>query len=113
MTGFQIRAPAGGSNAVPYFHVARSNGPWFAAPLGAVFRALLSVPAGAASGNFAVPAVGLFTYGSAEGAGGGAGACGDLFCSRLASAPPVSAKQIPTARKVRNDWRIETLSTVG
>ena len=59
-TGFQIFAPAGGLNAGPYFHVAGSNGPWFTAPAGAAMRALLSLPAGAASGNCVVPGAALF-----------------------------------------------------
>ena len=58
-TGFQIFDPAGGLNAVPYFQVAGSNAPWFAAPGGATFRALLSLPAGAASGNCVAPGFAL------------------------------------------------------
>src|SRR4051794_31478855 len=75
-TGFQILAPSGGLNAVPYFQLAALNGPWLTAPAGAVIRALLSLPAGAASGNCVVPGLALFAYGSAE-AGGGCvcGAC--------------------------------------
>jgi hypothetical protein len=61
LTGFQIALPAGGSNAVPYFQVAASNGPWLMAPAGGFARAPLSVPAGAASGNSAPPGLGLFT----------------------------------------------------
>jgi hypothetical protein len=37
--------------AAPYLQVVMSNGPWFTAPGGACSRALLSTPAGAASGN--------------------------------------------------------------
>src|SRR2546421_5455823 len=67
-TGFQTFEPAGASNAVPYFHVAGSNGPVFTAPAGATMRALLSLPAGAASGNDVVPGAALLAYGSAFGA---------------------------------------------
>ena len=52
-TGFQIFAPGGGLNAVPYFHVAGSKGPVLTAFAGAVVSARLSTPAGAASGNAA------------------------------------------------------------
>src|SRR5579871_1572052 len=51
LAGFQILAPGGGVKAVPYFQVFMSNGPWFTAPGGAASLALLSIPAGAASGN--------------------------------------------------------------
>ena len=51
--------PAGALNAGPYFHVAMSKGPWFSAPGGAIIRALLSLPAGAASGNVVVPGAAL------------------------------------------------------
>jgi hypothetical protein len=57
--GFQIFEPAGALNAVPYFQVAGSKGPWFAAPAGPAFDAPLSLPAGAASGNLLAPASGL------------------------------------------------------
>jgi len=67
--GFQIFAPAGGLNAVPYFQAAALNGPWFTAPGGATIRALLSVPAGAASGNCVAPGLALLAYGSADCAG--------------------------------------------
>ena len=80
-TGFQIRAPDGGLNAGPYFQVAGSKAPWLTAPAGATFLALLSVPAGAASGNCVVPAAALFAYGSAVGCGG---VC--VFCARVARA---------------------------
>jgi hypothetical protein len=71
--------PAGASKAGPYFQLFMSNGPWLTAPAGATVRALLSLPAGAASGNEVVPGVALFAYGSAFAAGcagppaGGAG----------------------------------------
>ena len=58
-TGFQIFAPGGGLNAGPYFQVAGSNGPWLTAPAGATIRALLSLPAGAASGKVCVPGAAL------------------------------------------------------
>src|SRR5207247_11228738 len=57
--GFQIFEPAGGLKAPPYFQVAGSNGPWWRAPAGAVIRAPLWFPAGAASGNCVVPGFGL------------------------------------------------------
>ena len=60
LTGFQTFAPAGGLNAGPYFQVAGSNGPPFTDPAGATVFALLSAPAGAASGKVVVPAFGLF-----------------------------------------------------
>src|SRR5882672_8702229 len=57
LAGFQIFAPGGGLNAGPYFHDGMSYGPWFTAPAGATWRALLSLPAGAASGKeFCAPA---------------------------------------------------------
>ena len=59
LAGFQIFAPGGGLNADPYFHVDGSKGPWFAAPAGAVERAPLSLPAGAASGNCVAPGAAL------------------------------------------------------
>jgi hypothetical protein len=58
-TGFQIFVPAGGSKAGPNFHFAGSNGPWFTEPGRGVLIAPLSLPAGAASGNFAAPGSGL------------------------------------------------------
>src|ERR1700704_6802932 len=51
LAGFHILAPGGGVNALPYFQVAASNGPWFTDPGGACSSALVSTPAGAASGN--------------------------------------------------------------
>src|SRR3984893_3192709 len=51
LAGFQILAPGGGVKASPYFQAPASNCPWFTAPGGATARALLSTPAGAASGN--------------------------------------------------------------
>src|ERR1700730_217811 len=51
LAGFQILPPGGGVKALPYFQVPASNCPWFTAPGGASARALLSTPAGAASGN--------------------------------------------------------------
>src|SRR6476660_5740219 len=68
LTGFQTFEPGGGLNAGPYFQVAMSNGPWFTAPGGAIIRALLSLPAGEASGNWVVPGAALLAYGSAFGA---------------------------------------------
>src|SRR5471032_2232048 len=58
-TGFQIFESAGGLKLGPYFHLAASKGPAFAAPGSAVFIAPLSLPAGAASGNLSFPASGL------------------------------------------------------
>ena len=69
LTGFQIFAFGGALNAGPYFQVAGSNRPWFTAPAGATASALLSVPAGAASGNCVFPASLLLIYGSALGFG--------------------------------------------
>src|SRR5215510_11825532 len=66
-TGFQIFDPSGALNAGPYFHVAGSNGPWFTSPGGAACRELLSLPAGAASGNCVAPGAALLRYGSAVG----------------------------------------------
>src|SRR5213594_3045657 len=74
LTGFQICDPEGGLNAGPYFQFAALNTPWFTAPAGATLRALLSRPAGAASGNCVAPGFALFAYGSAV----GGGCCG--FC---------------------------------
>ena len=51
LAGFQILVPGGGLKALPYFQVDMSYGPWFTAPGGATCLALLSLPAGAASGN--------------------------------------------------------------
>src|SRR5262245_6010547 len=68
-TGFQIFDPAGGSKAGPYFHVLGLNGPVLTAPGGATFFALLSRPAGAASGNCVAPGFALLAYGSAVGGG--------------------------------------------
>src|SRR5688572_25141951 len=73
--GFHTFDPAGASKAGPYFHVDGSNAPLLTASAGALVFAPLSRPAGAASGNFAAPAFGLFAYGSAVGAGFGGG-CG-------------------------------------
>jgi hypothetical protein len=87
-TGFQIFAPAGGLNAGPYFHVDGSNGPWLTAPGGATVFALLSLPAGAASGKVSVPGAALFAYGSARGvlvAGGVCGAGGFDDCAANAA----------------------------
>jgi hypothetical protein len=49
--GFQIVVPDGALKAEPYFQVDMLNGPWLTAPGGAAALALLSLPAGAASGN--------------------------------------------------------------
>src|SRR5579875_3442022 len=65
ITGFQICLPTGESQAWPYFHLLGSRVPCFTAPGGAWEIAPESLPAGAASGNFNVPASGLFAYGSA------------------------------------------------
>src|SRR3954471_1803056 len=91
-TGFQIFAPCGGLNAVPYFHVAGLNGPWFSAPAGAVVRAPLSLPAAAASGNCVAPGAALLAYGSAD----GAGVCGAGVCPANTTMPtaPNSAQAI-------------------
>jgi hypothetical protein len=53
LAGFHSFSPDGAvkAGALPYFQVDMSNGPWFTAPGGATMRALLSLPAGAASGN--------------------------------------------------------------
>src|ERR1700733_200716 len=51
LAGFQILLPGGGVKALPYFQVSALNLPWFTAPDGANSLALLSTPAGAASGN--------------------------------------------------------------
>jgi len=59
LTGFQMAAPAGASNAVPNLQVAGLKGPVLVAPAGAASRARLSVPAGAASGNVEVPGAAL------------------------------------------------------
>ena len=61
-TGFQIFEPAGGLKAVPYFHVAGSNGPWLTAPAGGRAAAPLSWPAGAASGNCVAPGVAALPF---------------------------------------------------
>jgi hypothetical protein len=58
-TGFQTFEPGGASNALPYFQEPGSNGPWLTAPIGATMRALLSLPAGAASGKVCVPGAAL------------------------------------------------------
>src|SRR5215475_7621835 len=52
LAGFQILVPGGSVKALPYFQVVISNGPWLTAPAGAISLALLSTPAGAASGNW-------------------------------------------------------------
>src|ERR1041384_5756957 len=75
-TGFQIFEFAGAFHAVPYFHWVGSNGPWLTAPAGAVIRALLCLPAGAASGNCVSPGRALFAYGSAVGL-----VCGVCVCA--------------------------------
>src|SRR6185436_5427256 len=66
----------------PYFQVPGSNAPVFTAPGGATVRALLSLPAGAASGKVVVPGAALLAYGSALGAGvaGCAGCAGAVVC---------------------------------
>src|SRR5205807_8319537 len=76
-----------------YFHVAGSNGPVLTAPAGAVVRALLSRPAGAASGNAVVPGCALLAYGSALGRGGGccAGACVCAANRPMPSAPTMAS----------------------
>ena len=87
-TGFQIFEPAGALNAVPYFHVAGSNGPWLTAPAGATARAPLSLPAGAASGN----------VGARGGVVGvGVGAC-RARAPGLARLPPPRRGPAPAAR---------------
>src|SRR3984885_14937703 len=73
ITGFQIFASAGGLVFGPNFHVASSGNPVFTAPAGATFIAPLSLPAGAANGNFSFPASGLLAYGSAFALGAAAG----------------------------------------
>src|SRR5258706_10687390 len=68
-TVFHIFEPPGGSTPPPYFHAPGLNGPWLVAPAGAVVRAPLSLPAGAASGNCVAPGRALLAYGSALGGG--------------------------------------------
>src|SRR5215468_8851103 len=51
LAGFQTFVPGGGLKTGPYFQVEASNGPWLTAPAGAISRALLSTPAGAAIGK--------------------------------------------------------------
>src|SRR6266567_4377985 len=51
LAGFQIFVPAGALKAEPYFQVDILYGPGLIAPGGATALALLSLPAGAASGN--------------------------------------------------------------
>ncbi len=93
-TGFQIFAPCGGLNAVPYFQVPGSNGPWFTAPAGAVILAPLSFPAGAASGNWVAPGAALLAYGSAL----GAGVCGAGVCPANTTIPTSANKVIAINR---------------
>src|SRR5437660_658308 len=52
LAGFHTLVPGGGVKALPYFQVFMLNGPWLTAPAGAISRALLSTPAGAAIGNW-------------------------------------------------------------
>jgi hypothetical protein len=75
---------AGGLNAGPYFQVAGSNGPWLTASGGATAFELLSVPAGAARGNFVFPASGLLAYGSAV---AGFCVCGAGVCAASVANP--------------------------
>src|ERR1700761_5556381 len=56
ITGFQILAPGGESQALPNFQVLSSNLPWFRAPAGALSMAWLSSPALAARGYLAMAA---------------------------------------------------------
>src|SRR6266436_1488343 len=58
LAGFHTLVPGGGVKALPYFQVFILYGPWLTAPAGAISRALLSTPAGAAIGNsfFCAPA---------------------------------------------------------
>src|SRR6266436_138871 len=51
LAGFHTLVPGGGVKALPYFQVFILYGPWLTAPAGAISRALLSTPAGAAIGN--------------------------------------------------------------
>src|SRR5580704_7020192 len=66
-TGFQIFAFGGGSNRWPYFQVFSSTVPLLTASAGALVSAPESLPAGAASGNCAVPILPRLASGSAEG----------------------------------------------
>src|ERR1700761_3138160 len=59
LAGFHILAPGGGVNALPYFQVVASNGPWFTDPGCACSIALVSTPAGAASGTVFCAAPGV------------------------------------------------------
>ena len=59
-TGFQILDPAGALKSGPYFQVASVIGPWLMPPGSALLNAPLSLPAGAASGKFILPAAGLY-----------------------------------------------------
>ena len=68
-TGFQSLGPPADWNSGPYFQVDGSTAPALTAPGSGLSLAPLSLPAGAASGNFVFPASGLFAYGSALGAG--------------------------------------------
>jgi len=60
ITGFQIWEPPGALKSGPYFQVFSSGIPVLTAPAGALFIAPLSLPAGAANGNFIAPAAALF-----------------------------------------------------
>src|SRR2546425_13053643 len=66
------------------------------APGGATVRALLSLPAGAASGNAVVPGAALFAYGSAD-VGDGGGCCAGGFCVCAANAASPNAAHTTTA----------------
>ncbi len=60
ITGFQICEPDGALKSGPYFQVFSSGSPVLVAPGSALCMASLSLPAGAASGNFICPAAALF-----------------------------------------------------